>query len=795
MSKKDDEKIIINGKSKSESINLNNNYSDSINLNNSIKEESKNRVEDLNPTVASLINRSIISTKSKVELLSKEYEELNKNGNLKEDPKIQEKINKVKKELNDEINKLDNLYRKREYTLRFDKSEKINDIEEYDRFIKSRSYISQNGGSFYKNSQYIRHKKEELKSPKESTLSKSRKAYRDIQTKIQKNFKPANSFINLKNRTSNKFSKGVKTLKGKFLKIFRKILSFLFTTIPGWIIMFLICSIGFVVITTTSVSPSFIKEYNQEVQSEMVEYKAWNYYFNNSENTDKFYKQYHAYVPGSNLSAIIYTFRDYDTYKETVQKCFSELNIKDYETAEEYENDVYKNAVELYANEFDVYELRELFLDHLEYNYTYLKREWSDWENTKAHHLSTNLVPFGASIDAYINNAIDDENNRLESIGKEHDEFLLQGVTSTTITVNYLVEDYGYVDKYDEISEEFIKSYEVVGEHSESYEESVYVNSYKYRDVLSESWTSNKGEAEKNVNRSSLKEGLNDTALYDYWSDVVVENGLSKPWETHYIENDIIVKIVRHWVLKPYKEVYNDLAYKYNPETKYEEYNGDTLNLTINDDVYGEVTINIDKSKIYKLYYAADDNPLIYKENIFLDEKLQTIEETMISWRTMFSNAKSLVINGYSDFDNENAWRAYNDPDITGTNEYSTSLYGQCTWFVEGLFIQNFDYPMGFTANGNCIASKLVSTYPDDYELSSIPIAGSFFSCGLNELEGHTGLVIDVSDDGDFYTISHGNLNVISDPFDVAMTDWRIEVVTLDWFSFLGDYEFANPIC
>ncbi|MDO5331917.1 MAG: CHAP domain-containing protein, partial [Bacillota bacterium] len=92
----------------------------------------------------------------------------------------------------------------------------------------------------------------------------------------------------------------------------------------------------------------------------------------------------------------------------------------------------------------------------------------------------------------------------------------------------------------------------------------------------------------------------------------------------------------------------------------------------------------------------------------------------------------------------------------------------------------------------------LVEKFPDRFELSDTPVAGAIFSKGIGAEYGHTGMVVSVSDDGNEITIVHGNMNGISDPWEIAITDWRLETVNISYFEYhYGEaypYVFANPL-
>ena len=649
---------------------------------------------------------------------------------------------------------------------------------------------------------------ENIENGKENIISKTRNTYNNFQKKIQNKIPGASKFNNLRNNVSKKVTSGVKNAFSKIGKGLTALIKFLFTTPLGWIIM--VVSIIFIIgmNSLSNVPGASGPDPSLSSNTTMAEHRAWVKRFNDKEDTDKFYKQYHSTVSGTTLAPVFYAFKDDDEYQKLVTKYFDNLDEKNYETYQEYEEDVFYQAVDEYIEGFDLYQIREMFLDKATYSYVYLAREYSEWEKVSLRSLSTPMVPEGGNKQSYINAVVKDYEQEIEQDAKEHSEAL--PVTETvTVIVNY---KQGH-DKT--VCEDVTKSVcdgssckdqivnECHNEHwttNESYTANVSITNYKYRDIIKESWVMDKNDpkVDNNVERESLNPTANDKALYDYWTDVVVENGIEKPWEAHYIESGRIVKRVRHWAMRPTNDVYHDIAFEYNPDTKNPEYIGDILVLEKLDEIYNKVIIEIEKEQLYKLYYVAPDNDLIYQERIFTDNNLPIWESKMTSYKKIFTSLGLIDLDGYPDFTNAEAWRNWFDPEEQGHNDYETNLYGQCTWFAEGMFIQTYGYPMEFTANGNNVATTLVEKFSDRFELSDTPVAGAIFSKGIGAEYGHTGMVVSVSEDGSEITIVHGNMNGISDPWEIAITDWRLETVDISYFEYhYGEaypYIFANPL-
>jgi len=136
------------------------------------------------------------------------------------------------------------------------------------------------------------------------------------------------------------------------------------------------------------------------------------------------------------------------------------------------------------------------------------------------------------------------------------------------------------------------------------------------------------------------------------------------------------------------------------------------------------------------------------------------------------------------DFTNVEAWQSPNNP-------YAPTFYGQCTWFAWGRFYEIYGYSPGFLGNGNECVWELLEAHPDKFVFSKTPIPGAVGSSDFDH--NHVFIVVDV--DGDLLTIQDGNMNGVTDNWEVAITDWRKATFTMEEYSsYFGDLVFANPI-
>lgn len=148
------------------------------------------------------------------------------------------------------------------------------------------------------------------------------------------------------------------------------------------------------------------------------------------------------------------------------------------------------------------------------------------------------------------------------------------------------------------------------------------------------------------------------------------------------------------------------------------------------------------------------------------------------------SSSSISPISGDPDFTNVEAWQSPNNP-------YAPTFYGQCTWFAWGRFYEIYGYSPGFLGNGNECVWELLEAHPDKFVFSKTPIPGAVGSSDFDH--NHVFIVVDV--DGDLLTIQDGNMNGVTDNWEVAITDWRKATFTMEEYSsYFGDLVFANPI-
>lgn len=140
-------------------------------------------------------------------------------------------------------------------------------------------------------------------------------------------------------------------------------------------------------------------------------------------------------------------------------------------------------------------------------------------------------------------------------------------------------------------------------------------------------------------------------------------------------------------------------------------------------------------------------------------------------------------IAGDPNFGNLDAW-------ITKNPYAQAGLYGQCTWFAWGRFYEIYGYSPGFSGNGYACVAQLLATHPDKFEFSLMPKVGAVGSSDVSH--NHVWIVVGV--DGDLITVQEGNLNGITDSFEVAKSDWHTTTYTLSQLkTYYGNVCFANP--
>lgn len=146
---------------------------------------------------------------------------------------------------------------------------------------------------------------------------------------------------------------------------------------------------------------------------------------------------------------------------------------------------------------------------------------------------------------------------------------------------------------------------------------------------------------------------------------------------------------------------------------------------------------------------------------------------------------------GGPDFSNAAAWKSPSNP-------YAPSYYGQCTWFAWGRFYEIYGYDPGFNnacgaggcGNGYQCVDGVLKTHPDKFVKSKTPTVGAVGSSDYNH--NHVFIVTGVN--GDQITIQEGNLDGVSNSWNVAIKDWHTVTYSLSQIRmYYGDVTFANP--
>ena len=356
-----------------------------------------------------------------------------------------------------------------------------------------------------------------------------------------------------------------------------------------------------------------------------IEYITWIDEY--EDEGDKFYHDYHVIIPSEYLVPITFTYYNKGIYDEILNYYMMDNPFnKSSLSRSEYLSESYKYTVHEYLKDMlNPYELRELFLDKVEYQYQYLARIYDEW--------SYDLEEYEGYDEVY-------------SYEKE-----------------VIIEDYDFVDHYrkmtsSECKESFTsakdiqkciaspsdvldyRSYEKVGEHKEL------KTFYKARHVINEYFTLDKSDIniDHDVHRINTSEGetkiimpsLPEYPFGGYSPDY--EDNISDHdsyWTYMYYEDGCYIKRVRYWLLRDYKEVYNDMAYNYIPENE----DDNILSLKKIDNAKGDITFNIDRKYIYSIYFGDDTG--IFKENVFLDvhneEAYKQMEFLYKTFTDMFS--------------------------------------------------------------------------------------------------------------------------------------------------------------
>ena len=139
------------------------------------------------------------------------------------------------------------------------------------------------------------------------------------------------------------------------------------------------------------------------------------------------------------------------------------------------------------------------------------------------------------------------------------------------------------------------------------------------------------------------------------------------------------------------------------------------------------------------------------------------------------------------DFSIEEAWR----------HPYNPYDYGQCTWFCYGLLFQMLGHSPGTYGNGGNWVNN--AEMPGWYR-SNTPVVGSIASALPTDDHpyGTVAIVIKIIDENTMLIV-HGNCNanLIEDPWEEAKTDWCIQEVNIDHYTYRDGNQsrfiFLNP--
>lgn len=553
----------------------------------------------------------------------------------------------------------------------------------------------------------------------------------------------------------------------------KAILQFLFTTPIGWIILIaLLIFVIIVVVVYCSPEPplnDLSADYTSEyIVEEDIEYMAWLNKFD--EDYAEFYDDYHTNVTANKIVPIIYTFIDDVDWNNKRDEAYANFDINDYDTVAEYEQEVFKYAIDNYIGEFDPYSLREMYLDRVEFTHMFLDRSWSSW--TVANGGMSEPI-HRDDVGTY------EENFRSDAMG--HDEWLDY---QENIEVYWYeeVDDYGYVE-VENIDPKTGKKYyteewQKTGSHQERRSSIETITKYKYRDITEQKWVKSSASLDADDIYTSERLGrLADNAKipqdYKQEDDPIV----GTPWIVReYDSNGYIYEETHRWILRDFDAVVEDIVNVYNPVS--EEYpKGDkiTVKKTTNKSYQlgKEITIEfeIDRKLLYKQYYT--ESPNYYQENMFTEEyceraltKIKAIKELFDNLYTSIDLNVLLVNYGEGGIlplsESRELWQKI----IAMADQYG--IYGadyNCTQFVSFLLYQEYGITH-IAGDGKTKVSELINS-GNGFTYSTEPAPGSVFSVDYGDIFGHTGWVDDVYYDEelgmDMIVISEGNANASGD--------------------------------
>ena len=475
---------------------------------------------------------------------------------------------------------------------------------------------------------YLKNAKTSLNASKQASAKAkiwSERAKIASNTKEDALSKVIRNLHSFQNHNKNTLSNITSKLSSSFIDSISGLFKFLFKS-PIGVISLMILLILSSITAESSNFVYYVKAMENDLSDEaFIEYITWIDEY--EDEGDKFYHDYHVIIPSEYLVPITFTYYNKGIYDEILNNYMMDNPFnKSSLSRSEYLSEAYKYTVHEYLKDMlNPYELRELFLDKVEYQYQYLARIYDEW--------SYDLEEYEGYDEVY-------------SYEKE-----------------VIIEDYDFVDHYrkmtsSECKESFTsakdiqkciaspsdvldyRSYEKVGEHKEL------KTFYKARHVINEYFTLDKSDIniDHDVHRINTSEGetkiimpsLPEYPFGGYSPDY--EDNISDHdsyWTYMYYEDGCYIKRVRYWLLRDYKEVYNDMAYNYIPENE----DDNILSLKKIDNAKGDITFNIDRKYIYSIYFGDDTG--IFKENVFLDvhneEAYKQMEFLYKTFTDMFS--------------------------------------------------------------------------------------------------------------------------------------------------------------
>ena len=336
-----------------------------------------------------------------------------------------------------------------------------------------------------------------------------------------------------------------------------------------------------------------------------IEYATWIERYN--DEGDKFYKDYHAIVPSAYLVPISYTYYNQGVYGDILNEWFEQNPYSQSgKKRAEYLTEAYQYAIDAYFGEdLNPYQLRELFLDRVEYQYQYLAREYSDWV-----------------VDLESDEGYDESQSYTKMVMVDDYDYVDYGHTMTPDECNSANKTQASKDACIKNPPQVVdyQKYEKVGEHEEER------TFYRGRNVTNEYWSLDKNDpnVDGDIHRTAVPDGYEQVKIPGL---PAYQNGGYSPdyqenigdhdsyWTYMYADSGIYVKRLRYWLLRSYLDVYSDIAYEYFPENEHDK----ALVLKKEDPVIGEITFEIERKYIYNVYFAKDQTG-IYRENVFLDE-------------------------------------------------------------------------------------------------------------------------------------------------------------------------------